>query len=116
GADEKSDVGAVEGLVGIVGAGDAREQREGTVVELHRHPLEGTEGGGDLEQLQLHRGVGAEKGPAGDAEEQAVTDLAGGTGHRDTYGRGHVSLLVGTVRGRPRRHSTLPTRDRGART
>ena len=66
------------------------EQREGAVVELHHHALQGAEGGGDLEQLQDDRLIGSEQGAAGDAEQQAVADLAGGAGDGDTNrGSGH---------------------------
>ena len=79
-ADQQGDVRAVERLVGIVGLDHAGQQREGAVVELHRHALERAERGRDLQQLQDHGLVGPEQLAAGDAEQEAVTDLAGGTG------------------------------------
>ncbi len=50
--------------------------------------------------LQLHRGVRPEQGAAGDAEEQAVADLAGGAGHGHLDGLGHDgdSLRAGRER------------------
>ena len=86
GADEQADVGAVEGDVRVVGRLDAGEQREGAVVELHGHALDGLQRRGDLEQAQLDRLVRAEQLPAGDAEQQAVADVAGGAGHGYAYG------------------------------
>ena len=85
-ADEQRDVRAVEGDVRVVGRLDAGEQREGAVVELHDHALDRSQRGRDLEQAQLDRLVGAEQLPAGDAEQQAVADLAGGAGHGDADG------------------------------
>ena len=40
GADEDAHVGVAERDVGVVGADHAGEQREGAVVELHRHAVE----------------------------------------------------------------------------
>jgi hypothetical protein len=51
----------------------------------------------DLEQPQLHRGVGPEDGAAGDAEEQAVADLAGGAGDGHLDGLGHEGTPCGTT-------------------
>ena len=48
---------------GVVVDVDAGEQREGAVVQLHRGALGGLDGGGDLQQLQAHRLVGAEQLP-----------------------------------------------------
>ena len=44
---------------------------------------------GDLQHLQDHRLVGAEHLAGGDAEQQAVADLAGGAGHGDSNGGFH---------------------------
>ena len=49
-------------------------------------PLESPERRRDLEQLEDDRLVGTEELTAGDAEQQAVTDLAGGSGDGDTDG------------------------------
>ena len=73
---------------GVVGLDDAGEQREGAVVELHGHAVERLERRGDLEQLQDHGLIGAEHRAAGDAEQQAVADLAGGAGDGDADGSG----------------------------
>ena len=86
GADEQGEVDAVEDLVGVVADLDAGERRERAVVELHDDALERLERRLDLEQLQLDRGVRAEQRAAGDAEQQAVADLAGGAGHGDLDG------------------------------
>jgi hypothetical protein len=70
------------------------EQREGAVLELHRHALERTQGGGDLQHLQDHRLVGSVDLPGGDPEEEAVSDLTGGAGHCNTLGRSHEPRVV----------------------
>ena len=93
-------------VVCVVADLDLGERREGAVVELHDDALERLEGGRDLEQAQLDRGVGAEQGAARDAEEEAVADLACGAGDGDldggcAHGRAlHVGDVVGGLVGR----------------
>ncbi len=67
---------------------DAREVGERAVVELHDDALEGLQRGLDLEQPQLDRAVRAQQRAAGETEEQAVADLAGGAGDGDLQRRG----------------------------
>ncbi len=86
GAHEQGVVGVAEGHVGVVGLDHAGEQREGAVVELHGHALEGAEGRGDLEHLQDDGLVRPEHLARGDTEEHGVTDLTGGAG--DGYANG----------------------------
>ena len=50
-------VGIAEGQVGIVGAHDLGQQREGRIVELHPHAFEGAEGRRDLQQLERDRRI-----------------------------------------------------------
>ena len=57
--DEQGDVGVAERDVGVVGAHDVGEQREGAVVELHLHAVERAERRRDLQQLQDDGRVGA---------------------------------------------------------
>ena len=83
GADEQRQVDAVEDLVRVGADLHAGQQRERAVVELHHHALERLEGGLDLEQPQLDRAVRTQQRAAGQAEQQAVTDLAGGAGDGD---------------------------------
>ena len=89
-ADEQGDVGVAERDVGVVGAHDIGEQRERAVVELHLHAAERAERRRDLEQLQDHGRVGPEHRPGGDAEQQAVADLAGSTGDGNTNRCSHA--------------------------
>ncbi len=93
--DEEGDIGVTERRVGIVGAGDLRQQRERAVVELHANALEGAERRSDLQQLQGNRGVGSEHRAGGDAEQQAVADLAGSPGDGDAYGCVHWRPRLG---------------------
>ena len=99
GADQQRDVHAVEGVLGVVVQVERREQREGAVDELHRHPLEGAHRLGDLQQAQVDRLVGAEQLPAGDAEDDAVADLAGGAGDGHTYWVAHRLISWGVAVG-----------------
>ena len=61
------------------------------VVELHHDALQRLLRllVGNLEHLQDHRLVLAEHLAAGDPEEQAVADLAGGAGDGDAHGTFH---------------------------
>ncbi|MNX25312.1 hypothetical protein D3C86_553570 [compost metagenome] len=80
-ADQEGDVRILEGHFGIVSADHSGEEREGAVLELHHHALEGSLGLGQVEELKDDRLVLAEHLTAGDAEEQAVADLSGSTGN-----------------------------------
>ena len=103
GADEQREVDAVEDRLGVVADLDAGEVRERAVVELHDDALERLERRGDLEQPQLDRAV-AQQRAAREAEQQAVADLAGGTGDGDLQrGRAHDDSSI-TIR-----DSWLPT-------
>ena len=90
GADEQTPVGVIEADGGVRGLDDALEQREGAVIELHCDALEGLEGllDGRLDQLEDDRLVGSEHRAGCDAEEEGVTDLAGGAG--DCYADGSL--------------------------
>src|SRR5690606_34194251 len=81
-------VDAVEDLLRVVADLDVGEGREGAVVELHDDALQCLQGRGDLQQTELDGGVGTEEGSAGDAEEEAVADLACGAGDGDLDGSG----------------------------
>src|SRR5699024_6531639 len=93
GADEQADVRAVETLPRVVEDVDAGEQRERTVVELHRRALGGLDRLRNLQQPQLHGGIGAEQLARGDPKQQGVSDLTGGAGNRDIDGVRHDGLL-----------------------
>ena len=89
--DQHRDVGILERDFGIVGADHAGQQRERAVLQLHHHALERGLGlvHRQLEHLQDDRLVLAEHFAGGDAEQQGVTDLAGGAGDGDTNGGFH---------------------------
>ena len=74
----------------------AGQQREGAVVQLHHHALQRLLRlvVGNLQQLQDHRLVVAEHVAGGDAEQQAVADLAGGAGDGDANGGFHGDGLL----------------------
>ena len=81
------------------------------------HAFERLERRRDLEQLQDHRLVGAEHRAAGDAEQEAVADLAGGPGDGDTNrSRRRHARSVGGRAAKSRgwsdrlRHGPLPRR------
>ena len=90
--DQQGDVRAVEDGVRVVADLHPGQQRERAVVELHHDTLERLQRRGDLQQPQLDRGVGSEQRPAGDPEQQAVADLAGGSGDGDLDGCAHDVL------------------------
>ena len=72
----------------------AAEQRERAVLQLHHHALERLQGRGDLQQPELDRLIRAEQRTARDPEQQAVADLAGGTGDGDLDGCAHTLTLA----------------------
>ncbi len=88
GTDEQAPVGVFETNLGLVGLDDALEEREGAIVEFHRDAFERFEGflDGSFDELENDGLVGAEHSTGSDAEEEGVTDLAGGAGHCDTNG------------------------------
>src|SRR5690606_38692402 len=64
----------------------AGEQREGAVFQFHHHTLDRLLRLGQIEQLQDDRLVLAQHFTTGDAEQQAVADLAGGAGDSNAHG------------------------------
>ena len=98
GTNQQADVGVLEGDVRVVGGNHAGEQREGAVFQFHHHALDGLLGLRQVEQLKDDRLVFAEHFAGGDAEQQAITDLTGGTGNGNAHGGfGHMSLLFETA-------------------
>ena len=72
-------------------------------------PLQRVERRRDLEQLQDDGLVVAQHGAAGDAEQEAVADLAGGPGDSDTDGGLHgATSSWGTISARNRRSTDGP--------
>ena len=69
----------------FAGRHDVNERRERTVVELHLHSRQRTEGRGDFEQLEDDRSLWSEHRTGGNAKQEAVSDLTGGPGHCNTY-------------------------------
>ena len=75
---------------------DAGQQWERAIFQLHDHAFEGVLRFfvRNFQQLQDDRLVFAEHFAGGDAEQQAITDLAGGAGNSYAHGGfGHMSLL-----------------------
>ena len=90
-ADQQGDVGVLERDHRVVGADHAGQQRERAVFELHHHAAQGGLGlvHRQFEHLQDDGLVLAEHFARGDAEQQGVADLAGGTGDGNTDGGLH---------------------------
>ena len=87
-ADQQRHADILEGDHRIGSRDHALQQRERAVVEFHHHALERLLRFlvRDLEQLQDDRLVLAEHFAAGDAEQEAIADLAGCAGDCDTNG------------------------------
>ena len=81
---EKGNVGMAERREGIEGRGDKGKEREGNMVEIDGKAKEKINGRWELEEMENHRLVGSQHRSGGDAEEEAVADLAGGSGDRHT--------------------------------
>ena len=86
GADEQGQLGAVEHLSGVRADLHVCEQRERAVLQLHDRALQSGQCGRDLEQPQPDGALTAQEVSVRDPEEQAVADLAGGSG--DGHGDG----------------------------
>ncbi len=99
GADQKRVIGVLERNLRVPGAGHAGQQRKRRILELHHHSLH--RGlrlvHGQLEQLEDDRLVLAQHLPCRNAEQQGISDLAGGTGDCNADGFFH-----GGLRGRER--------------
>ena len=101
-AHQQRVVGVLEGGLGRAVGLHAGQQREGAVVEFHHHALERLLGllVGNLQHLQDDRLVFAQHFATGDAEQQRVADLAGGTGDCHAHGLlGHGKLLGERLQG-----------------
>src|SRR4029453_14581807 len=71
---------AIEDGLRVVSDLDLAQQGKSAVVQLHHDAFERLEGWGNFEQTQLDRLLGAQLGTAGDPEQQALANLAGGAG------------------------------------
>ena len=80
GADQQRPVDPGERLVGARGAHHPAQQREGAVLELHRHALQRGQGRVELEHVEVDGGARAEHLAGRDPEEERVADLSGGAG------------------------------------
>jgi hypothetical protein len=82
GPDEQRPVHALETLVKIGSWHEALEQWERAIIQLHADAVEGGHGFfvGDFDEMEDDRLVGAERRAGGDAEQEGITDLAGGAG------------------------------------
>lgn len=94
GSDQQGQAHTIEDLLGIGTDLHPGQQRESAVVEFHHHTLERLQCRLDLEQPQLDRTVRAQQRAAGQAEQQAVADLAGGAGNGDLEGLALTSVLL----------------------
>ena len=80
---QQRDVGVTEGDLGVIGGGDAVQQRERAIVELHDHALQRRQRRRDLEQVQVDRLIRSQQMARGNAKGKGIADLASGTGDRD---------------------------------
>jgi len=82
-AHHQGPAGAVERLAGVAGGDHVAEQREGAVLQLHHHPVQGLKGRFDLEQAQHERLVWPQGLAGCEPEEELIPDLPGRAGDRD---------------------------------
>ena len=85
-ADEQRPVHAAKPFVEIRRGHDAFEQRKRAVVQFHHHAAERGQGGFDFDQMQNDGLVRPEHRAGGDAEQEGITDLAGGAGDCNANG------------------------------
>ena len=86
GADEQAPVHVLETFVEIAGGDDAFEQRERAVLDLHHRALESFQDFRHVhfDEVEDDGLVRPEHFAGGDAEQEGITDLAGGAGDCDT--------------------------------
>ena len=82
----------LECLHGIGRGDDLLDEGEGAVVQLHEEASENPHRRRDVEQLQDHRLVRPEDGSGSDHVDEAVADLAGGSGDHDADWIDHLDL------------------------
>src|SRR5690606_1174110 len=97
GTDQQGEVGILECDFRVVGLHDAGEQRERAIFQFHGDAFQRFQCRGDFQQLQDNRLVRAEHGAGGNAEQQGIADLAGGTGNGNAYGSFHSTISLGRL-------------------
>ena len=85
-ADEQRPVHAAKPFVQVGRRHDALEQRKRAIVQFHHHAVERGQRGFNFDQMQNDGLVRAEHRAGGDAEQEGITDLAGGAGDCDSNG------------------------------
>lgn len=85
-------MGSGKSDIGIGGGRHGFEKREGAIVEFHHYAFERIHSGFDFEKLEIYGLVWAENGAGGDAEQESVADLSGGTGDCDIDGLFHDGI------------------------
>ena len=83
-ADEQRPIHVAKAFLDIGGRDDALEQRKAAVLQFHHQALQGRHCRRDFNQVQNQGLVLAEHRPRGDAEQEGITDLAGGAGNSNT--------------------------------
>src|SRR5690606_7754882 len=111
---EERGVGAVEGDAGVVRRFDPVQQREGAVLQLHDHALEGPPRWRDRGEAALDGLVLAEHVPGGYADQQGVADLAGCAGDCDANGLLHLFTSLASVERQGQDRLLSPTPGRSA--
>ena len=95
GTDQHGEIGVGERGLQVVGGDHVGQQREGAVVQLHHHALQGLQRRGDFQQLQDHRLIGTQHAARSNPEGHGITDVASSTGDDDTDRLFHVCTPSG---------------------
>ena len=85
-ADEQRPVHTAKPFLEVRRRDHARQKRKRAVVQFHHDTVERGQGGLNFNQVQDDGLFRAEKRAGSDAEQERVTDLPGGAGHRDANG------------------------------
>ena len=113
-ADQQRPVHAAKPFVEAGGGHDAFEQRKTAVLQLHDQALQRGHGRLDFDQVQNHWLVRPEHRARGDAEQEGITDLAGGAGNSNTNGSIHSFFWMSRAicgcagKGRKRGNALMP--------
>jgi len=84
--DEQSVVGVLETFGELVAADNGVQKGESAILEFHGNTIEGTSGGGDIEQLEDDGLVLAQHVTVGNSEDGGITDVTSSTSDSDSDG------------------------------
>ncbi len=99
GPHEHAPVGVFESDSRVIRGHNFFHEGEGAVIQLHHHAMQLIQTGSDFEQLKNDGLILAQHVSGSNAEKQGISDIAGSTGHSDSYGSLHTRGIMLFLRG-----------------